>query len=70
MADAPIRTWRLDDHDPADGPRQTMVLAATADRLPQVVHWGAPLPAGEDLETLARAAAIDVTGGMLDAPPT
>lgn len=67
--DTPIRTWRIDDHDPANGPRQTMVLAADGNCLPQVVYWGAPLPMGEDLETLARAAAIDVTGGMLDANP-
>ena len=55
------RTWRLDD-----GGRQTLVLAATGDRLPQVVYWGAPLPEAEDLGTLHRAHALDVTGGMLD----
>lgn len=65
MTDSPsaLRTWRLDDA------RQTMVLAATGDRLPQVVYWGARLPAFDDLDTLARAAAIDVTGGMLDVTP-
>ncbi|WP_371156815.1 alpha-galactosidase [Jannaschia sp. 2305UL9-9] len=46
-----------------------MVLAATGDRLPQVVYWGAPLPMGADLDTLHAAHAIDVTGGMLDANP-
>jgi alpha-galactosidase len=59
-----IRTWRLDD----DG-RQTMVLAATGDHLPQVVYWGAPLPADEDLEILHAAHELDVTGGMLDENP-
>ncbi|SFJ34026.1 alpha-galactosidase [Jannaschia pohangensis] len=59
----PIRSWRLDD------PAQTMVLAATGDRLPQVVYWGAPLPVSEDLGTLARAHVLDVTGGMLDENP-
>nr|WP_244504558.1 alpha-galactosidase [Jannaschia faecimaris] len=46
-----------------------MVLAAAGDRQPQVVYWGAPLPMDENLETVARANAIDVTGGMLDANP-
>ncbi|MBM2575991.1 alpha-galactosidase [Jannaschia sp. Os4] len=46
-----------------------MVLAATGDRLPEVVYWGAPLPAEADLATLHAAAAIDVTGGMLDENP-
>ncbi len=60
----PVRTWRLDD----DG-RQTMVLAATGDRLPEVVYWGAPLPFDDDLEALHRAHELDVTGGMLDENP-
>ncbi|MFO6464648.1 alpha-galactosidase [Jannaschia sp. KMU-145] len=63
------RTWRLDDTAPGTGTRQTMVLAAEHDRLPQVVYWGAPLPPEADLATLAAAHAIDVTGGMLDANP-
>ncbi|MEM8851199.1 MAG: alpha-galactosidase [Pseudomonadota bacterium] len=63
------RTWRLDDSHPDTGPRQTLVLAATHDRLPQVIYWGAPLPQTADLDTLAAAHAIDVTGGMLDANP-
>ncbi|MBV6658702.1 MAG: alpha-galactosidase [Devosiaceae bacterium] len=57
------RSWRLDDE------RQTLVLAAHGDRLPELAYWGAPLPAGEDLGVLQRAAALDVTGGMLDANP-
>ena len=63
-AATPVRSWRLDD-----GGRQTMVLAATGERLPQIVHWGAPLSADEDLETLHHAHTIDVTGGMLDENP-
>jgi alpha-galactosidase len=58
-----ITTHRLDDD------RQTLVLAATNDRLPQVVYWGPALPKGEDLETLYSANIIDVTGGMLDENP-
>lgn len=58
-----IRTYRLDDA------RQTLVLAAMNDRLPQVVYWGAALPLGEDLEALHAAHQIDVTGGMLDENP-
>lgn len=57
------RSWRLDDG------RQTLVLAAAGDRLPEVVYWGAPLPADEQLDLLHRAHALDVTGGMLDANP-
>ncbi|UWQ22621.1 alpha-galactosidase [Jannaschia sp. W003] len=57
------RTWRLDA-----GP-QCLALAATRDRLPQCIHWGAPLPADADLATLHAAHAIDVTGGMLDENP-
>ncbi len=55
-----MQTWRLDDE------RQTLVLASSAGRMPQVIYWGAPLPAREDLAQLAAATATDVTGGMLD----
>ncbi|MCK0167992.1 alpha-galactosidase [Jannaschia sp. S6380] len=65
----PIRTWRLDDAHPDTGGRQTLVLAARGDRLPQVVYWGAPLSQDAPLDTLARGHAIDVTGGMLDENP-
>ncbi|MGB7316670.1 MAG: glycoside hydrolase family 36 N-terminal domain-containing protein, partial [Planktotalea sp.] len=58
-----MQHWRLDCS------RQTLVLAATGARLPQVVYWGAPLPLGEDLTTIHGAHAIDVTGGMLDENP-
>ncbi|SFD72664.1 alpha-galactosidase [Roseivivax sediminis] len=58
----PIRTWTLGDS------RQSLVLAAEADRLPAVVYWGPPVPEAE-AEALARAAERDVTGGMLDRNP-
>ena len=58
-----MQHWRLDDD------RQTLVLAARRERLPEVVYWGAPLPSGEDADTLAAAHRIDVTGGMLDENP-
>ncbi|MGJ8621327.1 MAG: alpha-galactosidase [Yoonia sp.] len=57
------KTYRIDDG------RQTLVLAAHNDRLPQVVHWGASLPKAENLDTLHAAHVIDVTGGMLDENP-
>ena len=58
-----MKIWRLDDG------RQTLVLAARDRRLPEVVYWGAPLPADTDCASLARAGRIDVTGGMLDEIP-
>lgn len=58
-----MNTWRLDDG------RQTLVLAARRERLPEVVYWGAALPVGEDLSVLQAAHAIDITGGMLDENP-
>lgn len=58
-----MRTWRLDDG------LQTLVLAARGRRLPEAVYWGAPLPPEADCAALARAARIDVTGGMLDENP-
>ncbi len=57
------QTWRIDDG------RQTLVLAATHARLPQVVYWGETLPLNEDLDAVAAAHALDVTGGMLDENP-
>ncbi len=57
------RNYRIDDA------RQTLVLAAKGDRLPEVVYWGARLPDAEDLATVHAAHAIDVTGGMLDENP-
>ncbi|MFW8637258.1 alpha-galactosidase [Cribrihabitans pelagius] len=58
-----IRSWRLDDN------KQTLVLASQNGRLAGVVYWGPRLPEDENLDTLARAQAIDVTGGMLDENP-
>ncbi|MFK7838492.1 MAG: alpha-galactosidase [Sulfitobacter sp.] len=58
-----IKTWRL------DGPRQTLALASMSGRCPEVIYWGAPLPADENLTALAAATQLDVTGGMLDANP-
>ena len=58
-----MRSWRLDDG------RQTLVLAARRERIPQVVYWGARLPDDEDLSTLHAAHILDVTGGMLDESP-
>ena len=55
--------WRLDDG------RQTLVLAAHEGRLPACVYWGKALPMDEDLCAIARAYAIDLTGGMLDENP-
>ena len=57
------RQFRLNDG------RQTMVLGLTGDALPEVVYWGAALPDDEDLATVQAAAAIDMTGGSLDANP-
>ena len=58
-----IRTWHLQDA------RQSLVLAGHDDRLPEIVYWGAALPEGEDLASLAAASVPDVTGGMLDRAP-
>ncbi|MEM6888776.1 MAG: alpha-galactosidase [Pseudomonadota bacterium] len=55
--------WRLDDA------RQTLVLASASRRMPQIIYWGRPLPADEDLGALGAALQPDLTGGMLDAHP-
>ncbi|MEO9530296.1 alpha-galactosidase [Roseibium sp.] len=55
-----IRTWCLKDA------HQSLVLASFGGGLPEVVYWGAALPAGEPLEILAKASVADVTGGMID----
>ena len=44
-------------------------MLASSGGIPACVYWGAALPEGEDLGSLARACASDVTGGMLDALP-
>ncbi|EFO34119.1 alpha-galactosidase [Roseibium sp. TrichSKD4] len=58
-----IKTWHLKDG------RQSLVLSATAGRLPEIVYWGPALPTEEPLESLAELAVFDVTGGMLDENP-
>lgn len=58
-----IQCWSLGDD------RQSLILASTDDRLPEVIYWGPPLPNGEELEALAAASLMDVTGGMLDRNP-
>ncbi|MDA5094746.1 alpha-galactosidase [Aliiroseovarius sp. KMU-50] len=58
-----IQTWLLQDR------RQSLVLAAEREQLPEVIYWGPRLPDGEDLNALAQAHQMDVTGGMLDQNP-
>ncbi|WP_170479863.1 alpha-galactosidase [Ruegeria arenilitoris] len=58
-----IRTWSLHDD------RQSLVLAAHREHLPEVVYFGPRLPEAESSETLFKAYGLDVTGGMLDANP-
>lgn len=58
-----IKCWHLGDD------RQSLVLASFDNKLPETVYWGPALPPGEDLETLAAASLMDVTGGMLDRNP-
>ncbi|MEM7521483.1 MAG: glycoside hydrolase family 36 N-terminal domain-containing protein, partial [Pseudomonadota bacterium] len=58
-----IQTWRL------DSARQTLALGSVAGRMPEVIYWGAPLPAEEDLTAVVAATRLDVTGGMLDENP-
>ena len=57
-----MTTFRL------DAGAQTLALAVT-NALPEVIYWGARLPDGENLDTLALASQADLTGGMLDALP-
>ncbi len=58
--------WRLAAGTGASA--QTIALT-TAGGIPEVIWWGAALPAGEDLAQLAAAARNDLTGGMLDRLP-
>jgi alpha-galactosidase len=55
-----IRTWHLGDQ------HQSLVLACHNAGLPEVVYWGPALPETENLQVLAKAAVMDVTGGMVD----
>ncbi|MEF3048921.1 alpha-galactosidase [Pseudotabrizicola sp. L79] len=54
--------WRVDTGS------QTLALA-TSGGIPQVIWWGAALPAHEDLAQLAASTRQDLTGGMIDALP-
>ena len=58
--------WRLDAGTGASA--QTIALT-TAGGIPEVVWWGAALPADEDLAQLSASVRQDITGGMLDALP-
>ena len=55
-----LQCWRLDT------PGQTLAFASWEGRLPGVVYWGAPLPASEDLEALARSQIRPLGKGTLD----
>ncbi|MGV8953006.1 MAG: alpha-galactosidase [Cypionkella sp.] len=54
--------WRLDTE------QQTLALSSTGG-VPQVIYWGPPLPATEDLAALALSQQFDLTGGMIDRLP-
>ncbi len=54
--------WRI------DAGTQTLALASDGG-IPQVIWWGARLPATEDLGQLASSRLSDLTGGMLDQLP-
>ena len=58
--------WRL---DAGTGSAAQTIALTTAGGIPEVIWWGAALPAGEDLAQLAAAARNDLTGGMLDRLP-
>lgn len=58
-----MQTWVVDSG------QQALILAAHDLGLPQVVYWGASLPDGTNLQSIAAAYEIDITGGMLDAAP-
>ncbi|MEO1104324.1 MAG: alpha-galactosidase, partial [Pseudomonadota bacterium] len=52
-----------------DGEGVTLVLAQRGDALPEPIHWGAPLPADEDLPAFAAARRIAMSAGTLDTLP-
>jgi alpha-galactosidase len=58
-----VTEWRIDT------PAQTIALATTGG-IPEVIWWGPPLPAGQDLAELAAARRHDLTGGMIDRLPS
>ncbi|MEJ8472900.1 alpha-galactosidase [Roseibium algae] len=58
-----IRTWHLCDK------QQSLVLAATAGALPEIVYWGPALGPHADPDAIAKAHGYGITGGMLDELP-
>ena len=59
-----IETWRL------DCTHQSLVLVSSLNAMPAIVYYGDRLPDEENLEELAKASQMDVTGGMLDENPS
>ena len=55
--------WRI------DAGSQTLAFTSSGG-VPEVIWWGARLPAGEDLADLAASTRQDLTGGMLDVLPS
>lgn len=55
--------------DAGTGATAQTIALTTQGGIPQVIWWGAALPAAEDLAQLAAAGRHDLTGGMLDALP-
>lgn len=55
--------------DAGTGATAQTIALTTSGGIPEVIWWGAALPAGEDLVHLAAASRNDLTGGMLDALP-
>jgi alpha-galactosidase len=55
-----IKTWHLGDQ------HQSLVLVGRDSGLPEAVYWGPALPESENLQVLAEATVMDVTGGMVD----
>ncbi|MEM0905911.1 MAG: alpha-galactosidase [Pseudomonadota bacterium] len=49
-----------------DGKGVTLVLAQRENQLPEPIHFGAPLPPGEDLLALSSMARRSLSGGALD----
>ncbi len=52
-----------------DTPDQTLVLAVREGGMAEVLHWGRPLPQGEDLVALEALTRPDLGGGTLDEVP-
>lgn len=54
-----MNTYRLDGPD-------TSFVFATDGGVPWLVYWGLRLPQSEDLDALAKAQSMDITGGSMD----